>query len=168
MCTYIIYLLLNLFSVGPLSDPISPTPQSTSQPSFPDNKEELEPNSDAIEGNSDPIEGNRDTIEGNIEATGGNSDAIKDNSDATAGNSDVTERNSNVIKGDTTKESAARPQEAYEDADGGIPVYITQAAQTIATALSLEADEQFEQSIAAYRSAIGETYLNCGIPFSNW
>ena len=43
----------------------------------------------------------------------------------------------------------------FEDADGGIPGYITEAAAIIATALSLEADQQFEESIAAYRSAIG-------------
>jgi len=44
---------------------------------------------------------------------------------------------------------------SYEDGDGGIPAYITEAARIIASALSLEAEEQFEQSITAYRSAIG-------------
>lgn len=43
----------------------------------------------------------------------------------------------------------------YEDGDGGIPAYITEAARIIADALSLEAEEKFEESITAYRSAIG-------------
>ena len=49
----------------------------------------------------------------------------------------------------------------FEDADGGIPGYITEAAAIIATALSLEADQQFEESIAAYRSAIGRLNTLC-------
>ena len=46
----------------------------------------------------------------------------------------------------------------YEDSNGGIPVYITEAAQIIAEALSLEAEEKFDQSIASYRSAIGRKH----------
>ncbi|XP_023337854.1 uncharacterized protein LOC111708647 [Eurytemora carolleeae] len=44
----------------------------------------------------------------------------------------------------------------YEDSNGGIPLYITESAQIIAEALSLEAEEKFDQSIASYRSAIGK------------
>lgn len=46
----------------------------------------------------------------------------------------------------------------YEDSNGGIPLYITESAQIIAEALSLEAEEKFDQSIASYRSAIGREY----------
>ena len=44
----------------------------------------------------------------------------------------------------------------YEDSNGGIPVYITEAALIISEALSLEAEERFDLSIASYRSAIGD------------
>jgi len=47
----------------------------------------------------------------------------------------------------------------YEDSNGGIPLYITESAQIIAEALSLEAEEKFDQSIASYRSAIGRKHI---------
>jgi hypothetical protein len=41
-----------------------------------------------------------------------------------------------------------------------VPAYITEAAELISSALRLEAEERLEDSIAAYRSAIGKIPRN--------
>merc|ERR1719490_485077 len=68
------------------------------------------------------------------------------------------EEQEEVVDGQVTDEEEAEPLThlVSEMPESDIPAYIAEAAELISSALRFEAEERLEESVAAYREAIGK------------